>query len=393
MRFHELPQPDYRNTLNFSSASNSDIITVIDKNFPTAVEQTKNFAKRFKGNNNRETAHKIWKFLRQHITYQKDDDSGQLVRLPSRFIADQTGDCKSYSLTAASILTNLGLPTAFRYASYTASVIPSHVYVVTKDESGNDIIIDGVYSYFDSEKNPTYKFDKEKKMDVRTLSGLQDALNGELSGIGKHKGKGKFAHNIKKFSLAPMRQAFLSLVMVNLFGLARKFARSIARDPKAVEKKWYQLGGKYSTLKKFVNIGLKFVPKKKRPKKVSGLAGLGDIHGIGNPAAFLAAAAPILIAIAPLLKKKGEAPLPGETPLPTEEAGAPSSTMDKILDVATGAAERLGNGSQAVDPTDPEHAEKFDKQEGANDQPGGFSIKPIYLALGAGALFLLMKKK
>lgn len=229
-------------------------------------------------------------------------------------------------------------------------------------------------------------------MKVYTLSGIG---YDEMEGIGKRKRKGKFAHNIKKFAMAPMRQAFLSMVMINLFGLARKFARSINRNSQAVEDKWYKLGGKFSTLKKFVKIGMKFVPKKKRIK-VNGING-----GIGNPAiaAAIAAAVPIIVALAPLLKKHGETPEPGETPLPTEVNADGTvkepSTMEKVLDLAKGAAEKLGLLHTAVDPTDSEQAHKFDKEEGKNDEPktAGISIKPIYLAIGAAALFLIMKKK
>lgn len=387
-QFSDLPKPEYKNTLNHAEASNSDIISVMDANFPKAVEQTKTFAKRFHSSTVSRTAYNVWKFLRNHITYKKDSEAGQLVRLPSRFIADGTGDCKSYSLTAASILANLGLPVAFRYASYSGSTIPSHVYVVTKDENGKTIIVDGVWNSFNSEKRPTYKFDKIMK--VYTLSGLDDSE--DIDGIGRRK-KGRFAHNVKKFAMAPMRQAFLSLVMVNLFGLARKLARTMNRDPKAIDDKWYKLGGKYSTLKKFVKIGMKFVPKKRRIK-------VNGINGIGSPAvvAAIAAAVPIVVALAPLLKKKGETPEPGETPLPTEvnADGTPKeqTTMEKVMDVAKGAADKLGLTNTAVDPTDSEHAEKFDKETGKNDEPKtGLSINPIYLAVGAGALFLLTRKK
>lgn len=383
MRLPGLQKPDYRNTLNVADAVNSDIISTIDKNFQTAVEQTKNVARQFEGESAQATAFNIWKFLRQHITYKKDDDSGQLVRLPSRFIADGTGDCKSYSLTAAAILANLGLPVAFRYASYNASPIPTHVYVVTKDESGRTIIVDGVYHDFNSEKIPVHKYDKQMK--VYTLSGLSEAFDFQetMQGIGK-KGKGKLARRIKKFALAPMRQSFLALVLVNMFGLARKLARVIKRNPSAVKNKWEQLGGKFSKLQSITSKGLKFVPKKKR----EGLKGIG----VAPIAALLASAATIIAALGPILKKHGEEKLPGEGPdLSTGEQK--ETILEKVMDVTQGAAERMGKSEEAVDPTQPENADKFDKQVNVDDTPGGMNIKPVYLIGAAAAIYFLMKKK
>jgi len=169
----ELPQPDYKTTVNYADGSNADIIATVHKNFPAAVAQTKNFARRFKGANHTETARNIWNFLKQNIQYTKDTPDAQLIRLPSRFIADGKGDCKSYALTAAALLANNGMPVAFRYANYMFGTIPSHIYTISQDESGNEIIVDGVWNKFNSEKKPTYKFDRI--MRVETLSGTETA--------------------------------------------------------------------------------------------------------------------------------------------------------------------------------------------------------------------------
>jgi hypothetical protein len=173
-----LPKPDYRETLNYSDGTNADIIDTVHQNFPRAVEQTIQFAQQFTGNNARETAHNIWKFLKQHITYKRDPAEKQLIRLPSRFIRDQEGDCKSYALTAAALLANNNLPVAFRYANYRGGTIPSHIYAVTRDENGKEIIVDGVWKYFDSEKPAAYKFDRIMK--VYTLSGIDGPRPGAI---------------------------------------------------------------------------------------------------------------------------------------------------------------------------------------------------------------------
>src|SRR5258706_7020867 len=122
-----LPLPDDKEKLNYADGNNADIRDTVHKNFPRAVQQTAKFARKFTGSNARETAYNIWKFLRQHITYKKDNSAEQLVRLPSRFIYDQEGDCKSYALTAAALLANNKLPVKFRYANYQGGTIPSHI--------------------------------------------------------------------------------------------------------------------------------------------------------------------------------------------------------------------------------------------------------------------------
>ncbi len=308
-----LPQPQYISRLNHADAINSDIIQAIDSNFKTAVEQTKSFAQQFKSDTARQTAYKVWQFLRQHIKYKKDDGSAQLIRLPARFIADGKGDCKSYSLTAAAILANLGLPVAFRYASYSVSPIPSHVYVVTKDADGREIIVDGVWRYFDSEKRPAYKYDKVMK--VYTLSGIEgtdDEING---GIGKRKRGGFFKRALnlkKKLALAPSRKSFRILVSLNLFGLAKKLKRLNDRRPGKLKSFWEKtFGGKYSELMKSVKKGYNRWAKKHKKVK---MAGIGEVYeevtmtGIGvAPAALIAvvaAAAPIVGALVKLMKKE-----------------------------------------------------------------------------------------
>lgn len=167
-----MPPVEGRRTVNHHFALNHNIIDTLHKNYWIALKQTEKIAPKFKGHDAEDTARNIWKFLKEQIRYVKDDSESQDIRLPNRFVADGYGDCKSYSLFAASILGNLGLPVIFRYASYRDNPTPTHVYVYTFDNEGNQIIIDGVYSRFNSQK--PFKFKKDYKMRVSTLSGLGD---------------------------------------------------------------------------------------------------------------------------------------------------------------------------------------------------------------------------
>ena len=145
-------------TIEQKGAVNADIIRAIEKNYPEAVRLSESIANQFKGHSAKQTAYNIYKFLREQITYLADPDHKQKIRLPNRFISDATGDCKSFALFTASILANLEMPVAFRFASYNPfNNTPSHVYVVTKDEKGRELIIDGVYKLFNAEKPYSYK--------------------------------------------------------------------------------------------------------------------------------------------------------------------------------------------------------------------------------------------
>jgi hypothetical protein len=164
-----LPAVKGISVLNASDAMNSDIISAIHAAFPQAVKQVKKFAPAFKTGNTYTTALNVWNFLKQKITYKKDSSQLQLVKMPNVLVHSSTGDCKSYSLFAASIMAALGYKVKFRYAGYDNSNIPTHVYTIVMDDA-EEIIIDGVYSSFNDEKPPTHF--KDYTMNVYTLSGI-----------------------------------------------------------------------------------------------------------------------------------------------------------------------------------------------------------------------------
>jgi hypothetical protein len=157
---------DGKTTVNHIDGWNSDIITVIHSNVLAATKQMKDVSQTFNKGNEKETARAIWNFLKKEIKYVKDPDGYQNIKLPGRFVATGSGDCKSYSLFTASILENLNIPYSFRYTSYGINPTPQHVYIVT--DSG--ILIDAVWNKFNSEKAYTSK--KDYKMKIQTLSGI-----------------------------------------------------------------------------------------------------------------------------------------------------------------------------------------------------------------------------
>jgi len=165
-----LGAPNFQDSVKFRNGSNDDIISTLHKALPQAVKEVATSAEQFRGVNNFETARNIWNYLRKELKYKKDPNGYQFIKLPRRLTTVKNGDCKSYSLLAASILSALKMPVIFRYGAYNTELTPSHVYVITKDENGNEIIIDGVYNYFNKEVPYFKKYDYP--MNIQVLSGV-----------------------------------------------------------------------------------------------------------------------------------------------------------------------------------------------------------------------------
>lgn len=325
--------------VNKRNAMNSDIIDAIHSNYAIAVPQVKKLAPYFKGKSRKDTAFKIWHFLRSRAYYVRDGQNQQQIRLPARFINDtvkkfNSGDCKSFALFSASILGALGMPVYFKYTAYDkAKKHPSHVYVLTKDEHGNFIAVDGCYNKFNIEKK--YHLSKLYPMDVVTLAGLKEAgkmnnrqklrafmqqltphernrlqakierlayvkgkaLHGIEAAPKKSKPKKKAGQKVKDFfkkvgravataALGVGRGAFLAVIALNFGGLASKMKLLEKKGKfKSIEEKWRDLGGFPKLLKKAINTGEKkkalFLSKKAKRKfdakmKAAGMNGIDD---------------------------------------------------------------------------------------------------------------------
>lgn len=253
-----------QNKLITVNASNQDIINDIHAYYPEALKQVKEsgFYKKFNYGSPLKDAHAVWLFLRNYIKYKKDPDEAQLLRLPGRFVNDRSGDCKSYSIFAGSVLGALGYNVAFRYAAYRDEAQnPTHVYVYLPDYN---IIIDGCYRFFNKEKD--YKFVKNYKMNNYVLSGIngreerrerrQERRERRQERREERKESGK-PSTFKKISLAAPRNSFLLMVKLNVFGMATKLKLAIQKNEKAVKSKWNKLGGNFDKLKKQIEIGAK----------------------------------------------------------------------------------------------------------------------------------------
>lgn len=162
-------------------AYSRDLRQSIETQVPKAAQQVAAIAHRFEGGNAEATAANIHKFIRSNFIYLQDSAKVQQVKLPSRILKDLTADCKSFSLFAASVLYALGYPVKFKYAAYReGATVPTHIYVVSEDTKGNEIILDGTSPLFNLERAPKYSFYKNlRPMRVEVLSD-EDILAEEI---------------------------------------------------------------------------------------------------------------------------------------------------------------------------------------------------------------------
>ena len=371
-----MPKALMLNEVNYSSGSNDNIITTIHNALPAAIKQVKNIAPTFKGDNDLETAKNIWTFLKSNIKYKADTVASQDIKLPSRFLKDGVGDCKSYSLFTAAILSSLNIPFCFRYTSYDITdSTPGHVYVVANNRT-NPIIIDGVWKEFGTEKKYYYK--KDVDMQIRTLSGIdyetrKHTINGQPVGnifrsikegakdifnavaTTVRKVGNELIDTAKEVTLAPARGSFLLLVKLNVANLATLLDK-VANSPKRQEliNRWNSLGGEWRFLETEIRVG-----KNKKPPlgfKIKG-NGIGRINvigrtyendmfvtakGVGDPAtitAAIAAGSGIVVAMIPLIRSVASDKDINFDALPSTG----NSDIDAII-------RNLGTGFQAVKP-------------------------------------------
>jgi len=187
-----------------------------------------------------------------------------------------------------------------------------------------------------------------------------------ISGIGKHAAKGK-GKGLKKVLLSPGRNAFLSLVDLNVRGLASHMNKAMMTKNglAKIKAKWEKMGGKWDKLSKVIAKGA--------TKK----ALLGDKqkkHGMHG----LAAAAPVIAGMAALLKVL----LPKSS---GEDGAAATEDVNALTDDAK------QEGGTAIDPsTDPNNEivsdGHLDNAGGTADSGGmGTGAK---VAIGAGVLLV-----
>jgi hypothetical protein len=287
-------------------ADNKELRQAILDALPEAVEQTKDLAPYFQSTSDRETAKKIFDFLKKRVKYRADDYR-QVIQLPSAMLRPGAiADCKSLSLFTGAILQNLGIPWHFVLASYSESTIQGHIYVQTD----GGIIIDVVWGKFNSEKKPNYRYKMRYKTTgaglgaAEPIDGFKDAWQKAKTWVG---GKVDQVENFvkettgdikdsfeqfqtwtkekinsvigkaKTLGLSPGRSLFLIVVKNNLDGMASKLQKI---DQGELRSAWNNAGGNWTNLteairkgasRRSINIGL-----------LKGISKIAGINGIGQ---------------------------------------------------------------------------------------------------------------
>lgn len=145
----------------------NDIVAAILAHHNRYWMQGAELAKRLRGNTPEESCSNIHAFIRSRIRYILDPENRQFIESPARTLAKGFGDCKAYSLLAASLLTNMGLECSIRFVSYErGSQIPTHVYVV----GAGKFVIDACLPDFNDEKKYSFKMDKPTR--IMSIAGI-----------------------------------------------------------------------------------------------------------------------------------------------------------------------------------------------------------------------------
>lgn len=228
---------------------------------------------------------------------------------------------------------------------------------------------------------------------------------------------------VKAVSFVGPRKAFLLLVRLNVRGLATRLSKA----PEAKLKKLWEdkFAGKLSVLKSTINKGKKKKPLFGASKKVKAIKGIGVVVDTTNDmmigaepastaslATVLAAAAPILVAVASLLKGEGIPEVPENAGVPSEDGDFPEAEgqaaedrpklaewVEKATDIAR-ATGIIPDKPETMAESRVSRVVKGDDLEADPSAPAaeqaGMKLNPMLLLAGAavvGAVVLSRKKK
>ena len=384
---------DGKTTTVKRNAKTVDIIQALIDAVPNAVKQFKKVPTTIYTGNAKQDAIAACMYVRDRVKYKADGFNFQDIQAPGRMFNDtKQADCKSFSLAALANILSKGYNGGFRFVSYRANKIPTHVYIYVLDKSENKLTFDPCIKNLKESPKATYILD----MDVRYLSmpynygieGKKERQKRREERKAK-KASGDDPKGLPKITLAPARGAFLGLVALNFRGLATRLDQAIKKDSKKVQEFWNKLGGDFSKLKSNVDKN-----KDKKPllgaKGIDGIGTFEDyylddsfigIEPVTTAAAGAAVASPILLALEKLLKALKIGGIVAEAGGKTVELLTPEEKK------ATTPLDATGEGFQAKDP-----------EPGAKTTPTlltDFKPSPmlIYGVVGAAALIYLLTKK
>ena len=394
----------------------SDVINGIKSTHNYYKNQYDNICGQFIAPTAMQSCRLLWNFLKKNTHYIIEPDSEQTLRSPAAILElgknKNVGlDCKSYSLFIGGVLDAINrkgqyIPWCYRFASYRFyDKMPHHVFVVAFPGTENEIWIDPVLPAFNYKKN--YYFKTDKKMALVGISGVnRRQKRQERKATRKTNPRAKrIKEAIKKRKKilvkfnpvgAAGRNAFLLIVKLNVFNLARRLNALIQKNPNKLKSFWEKIGGNFNNLLRNVMIGAKLKPQQ---------ASVGLAIATGTAAA-VTTATPIIVKIIKLLKEAGI----GAEDLVSvaknvaakvimrkaNEANTPSeAAQDQINDNTEDLGEESSSAAESMQQTEENIAEATEdnEQDISDDGMGSINVQnmlPI-AAIAAGIYFLSRK--
>lgn len=337
-----------------------DIIALIQKKHAIHKPDYDKFSAIFWQGDAASTAKELFHFLSENVTYREETPGNQRVKGPGAILHDGYGDCKHYAsfiCGVADALNRQGYPIkcAYSFVSDTPQNEVHHVFAEIAD-SNKIFWVDPVVKRFDL--RPT--FYNKKSLKMRQQIGKLYAVSGTAT-MGKTNFLKSIAHGIQvnaanikkavttnvknaehglqvdaanagkaikvnaanlkkmalKVSLSTARNAFLALVGVNAFNLAKRASDCLAGpDKNKMLSRWKDLGGDPSKLVNTVNHGYK-------ARHISAVP----------IAALVALATAIIAALAPFLKQS-----------PQEQSAMNQANTTGIADLTAHAVDQASQG-------------------------------------------------
>ncbi len=174
-----IPAPINKKVLRNKDGETRDIINEVLQQYSDSRNQLKQFGQYFQGDTLLETCSNIWHFWKEKVKYKIDPEGVQWIKSPAALWNsghDPFGDCKSFAIACAVSLHALDIKGAFRFVSFGSNTTaPTHVFAVVKDK-GQEIIIDCVWTSFNSTKAWSKKWDYNMTS-IYSISGI-DTGNG-----------------------------------------------------------------------------------------------------------------------------------------------------------------------------------------------------------------------
>jgi hypothetical protein len=163
-----IPDSNLDIEIDHEDGNTQDIINSLLADDKENDKRFKEFAAQFEPT--RRGLKELWYFVRHKIKYQTDGFGMQDIKQPAALWKIGYGDCKSKTLFITQIFKLLGISYIIRFTAPRKDTDIKHVYPVAI-LNGKEIVVDSVYTRFDSEANFAYKKDYMAK--IRSISGVE----------------------------------------------------------------------------------------------------------------------------------------------------------------------------------------------------------------------------